>query len=36
VASSVNAAVVESVLVLMIINIVVSELYVELFPRSSL
>jgi phospholipid/cholesterol/gamma-HCH transport system permease protein len=36
VASSVNAAVVESVLVLMIINVVVSELYVELFPRSSL
>lgn len=36
VASSVNAAVVESVLVLMVINVVVSELYVVLFPRTSL
>jgi phospholipid/cholesterol/gamma-HCH transport system permease protein len=36
VANSVNAAVVESVLVLMIVNVVVSELYVVLFPRTGL
>jgi phospholipid/cholesterol/gamma-HCH transport system permease protein len=36
VASSVNAAVVESVLVLMMVNVVVSELHIVLFPRTGL
>lgn len=33
VANSVNAAVVESILVLMLVNLVISQLYVMLFPR---
>lgn len=36
VANSVNAAVVESVLLMMIVNVVLSELYVIAFPRQSL
>ena len=36
VANSVNAAVVESVLVLMIVNVVVSQAYAMLFPRTGL
>lgn len=36
VANSVNAAVVESVLLLMIVNVVLSELYVIIFPRQTL
>ncbi|ABL06808.1 ABC transporter permease [Mycobacterium ulcerans] len=36
VANSVNAAVVEAVLLLMIVNVVVSELYTVLFPRTGL
>ncbi len=36
VANSVNAAVVESVLLLMIVNVVLSQLYVLLFPRQTL
>ena len=36
VANSVNAAVVESVLLLMIVNVVLSELYVIVFPRQTL
>lgn len=36
VANSVNAAVVESVLVLMIVNVVVSQVYAMLFPRTGL
>ncbi len=33
VANSVNAAVVESILVLMLINVLVSQVYVMVFPR---
>lgn len=36
VANSVNAAVVESVLLLMIVNVVMSQLYVIVFPRTTL
>ena len=36
VANSVNAAVVESILLLMIINVVISQLYIVLFPRVGL
>ena len=36
VANSVNAAVVESILVLMIVNVAVSQLYAMLFPRVGL
>lgn len=36
VANSVNAAVVESVLLLMIVNVVLSELYVIVFPRTTI
>ena len=36
VANSVNAAVVESILVLMIVNVVISQLYIMLFPRVGL
>ena len=36
VANSVNAAVVESVLLLMIVNVVMSQLYVSVFPRQTL
>ncbi|MEE3753124.1 MlaE family ABC transporter permease [Mycobacterium intracellulare] len=36
VANSVNAAVVESVLLLMIVNVAMSELYILVFPRASL
>lgn len=36
VANSVNAAVVESVLLLMIVNVVMSQLYVIVFPRATL
>ena len=36
VANSVNAAVVEAVLLLMIVNVVLSELYVILFPRQTI
>jgi phospholipid/cholesterol/gamma-HCH transport system permease protein len=36
VANSVNAAVVESILVLMVVNVAVSQLYVMLFPRVGL
>jgi phospholipid/cholesterol/gamma-HCH transport system permease protein len=36
VANSVNAAVVESILLLMIINVVISQLYIILFPRVGL
>jgi len=36
VANSVNAAVVESILLLMIVNVVMSELYVIVFPRQTL
>jgi phospholipid/cholesterol/gamma-HCH transport system permease protein len=36
VADSVNAAVVESILVLMIVNVGISELYNMLFPRTGL
>lgn len=36
VANSVNAAVVESILLLMVVNVVVSQLYIMLFPRVGL
>jgi phospholipid/cholesterol/gamma-HCH transport system permease protein len=36
VANSVNAAVVESILLLMIVNVVMSQLYILLFPRATL
>ena len=36
VANSVNAAVVESILILMIVNVAISQLYNVLFPRSGL
>lgn len=36
VANSVNAAVVESILILMIVNVVISQLYIMLFPRVGL
>lgn len=36
VANSVNAAVVESILVLMVINVAISQLYIVLFPRTGL
>ncbi len=36
VANSVNAAVVESILILMIVNVVISQLYNMLFPRVGL
>ncbi|WP_304307719.1 ABC transporter permease [Pseudacidovorax intermedius] len=36
VANSVNAAVVESVLLLMIVNVVMSQLYVVIFPKTSI
>ena len=36
VANSVNAAVVESILVLMIVNVIISQMYVLLFPRTGL
>lgn len=36
VANSVNAAVVESILVLMIVNVAISQLYTMLFPRTGL
>jgi phospholipid/cholesterol/gamma-HCH transport system permease protein len=36
VANSVNAAVVEAILVLMIVNVGISQLYNVLFPRSGL
>jgi phospholipid/cholesterol/gamma-HCH transport system permease protein len=36
VANSVNAAVVESVLLMMIVNVVMSQLYVILFPKTSI
>ncbi|KPN61013.1 ABC transporter, partial [Mycobacterium intracellulare subsp. chimaera] len=36
VANSVNAAVVESILVLMIVNVGISQLYNTLFPRTGL
>jgi phospholipid/cholesterol/gamma-HCH transport system permease protein len=32
----VNAAVVESILVLMVVNVVISQLYIMLFPRVGL
>ncbi|SHW66307.1 ABC transporter permease [Mycobacteroides abscessus subsp. abscessus] len=35
-ANSVNAAVVESVLLLMIVNVVVSQVYTMLFPKAVL
>ena len=34
--SSVNAAVVESILVLMVVNVAISQLYIMLFPRVGL
>ena len=36
VANSVNAAVVESILVLMVVNVVISQLYIMMFPRVGL
>jgi phospholipid/cholesterol/gamma-HCH transport system permease protein len=36
VANSVNAAVVESILLLMIVNVILSQLYILIFPRTSL
>ncbi len=36
VANSVNAAVVESILLLMIVNVVISQLYIMMFPRVGL
>jgi len=36
VANSVNAAVVESVLLMMIVNVVMSQLYVVIFPKTSI
>ncbi|OHU33021.1 MlaE family ABC transporter permease [Mycobacteroides chelonae] len=36
VANSVNAAVVEAILILMIVNVVISQLYIMLFPRTGL
>ena len=36
VANSVNAAVVESILILMIVNVVISQLYIMMFPRVGL
>ena len=36
VANSVNAAVVESILLLMVVNVVISQLYIMLFPRVGL
>jgi phospholipid/cholesterol/gamma-HCH transport system permease protein len=36
VANSVNAAVVESVLLLMVVNVAMSQLYILVFPRASL
>ncbi|WP_193044419.1 MlaE family ABC transporter permease [Mycolicibacterium baixiangningiae] len=36
VANSVNAAVVESILILMVVNVVISQLYIMLFPRIGL
>lgn len=36
VANSVNAAVVESILLLMIVNVAISQLYLILFPRTGL
>jgi phospholipid/cholesterol/gamma-HCH transport system permease protein len=36
VANSVNAAVVESILILMIVNVAISQLYIMLFPRVGL
>ncbi len=36
VANSVNAAVVESVLLMMIVNVVMSQLYVIIFPKTSI
>jgi phospholipid/cholesterol/gamma-HCH transport system permease protein len=36
VANSVNAAVVEAILLLMIVNVVMSQLYLLLFPKASL
>ena len=35
-ANSVNAAVVESILVLMVVNVAISQLYTMLFPRTGL
>ena len=36
VANSVNAAVVESILLLMVVNVAISQLYIMLFPRVGL
>jgi phospholipid/cholesterol/gamma-HCH transport system permease protein len=36
VANSVNAAVVESILILMVVNVAISQLYIMLFPRVGL
>jgi phospholipid/cholesterol/gamma-HCH transport system permease protein len=36
VANSVNAAVVESILVLMVVNVAISQLYILMFPRVGL
>jgi len=36
VANSVNAAVVESILLLMIVNVAISQLYIMMFPRTGL
>lgn len=36
VANSVNAAVVESILVLMVVNVAISQLYIMIFPRTGL
>jgi phospholipid/cholesterol/gamma-HCH transport system permease protein len=36
VANSVNAAVVEAILLLMLVNVVMSQLYILVFPRQSL
>lgn len=36
VANSVNAAIVESILVLLLVNVIVSQLYIVLFPRTGL
>ncbi|CPZ14661.1 Putative YrbE family protein [Mycobacteroides abscessus] len=36
VANSVNAAVVESILLLMVVNVAISQLYIMMFPRTGL
>ncbi|MBN7304833.1 ABC transporter permease, partial [Mycobacteroides abscessus subsp. bolletii] len=36
VANSVNAAVVESILLLMTVNLAISQLYIMMFPRTGL